>query len=424
VTVSTSRRTTAAAVAGIAAFAMIATGCASTPAGDDDEITLTVATFNDFGYTDELLAEYEDANPGITIVHNKAATSNDARTNYFTKLGAGSGLADIEAVEIDWFAELLQYSDKLYDLSSDDVDGRWLDWKSEAATDADGRLIAYGTDIGPEAICYRADLFEAAGLPSDREAVAELLTGDWDHYYSVGEQFTANSDAAWFDGAGAIMQGVLNQEEETLESRDGEVIATTNPVVKDAYDSVLAASEGLSAGLQQWTKDWEAGFASGAFATTLCPSWFLGNIEGMSPDVTTWDIANVFPNGGGNWGGSYLTVPDQGDHKEEAKALAAWLTDPEQQLKAFVKTGNFPSQVDLQTADELLAVTRPFFNDAPTGEIFADRAVAVTVAPYKGTKYFPVMNELQNALVRADVTKDMSPAESWDQFVKDVAALG
>src|SRR5690606_23498750 len=140
VTVSTSRRTTAAAVAGIAALAMIATGCASTPAGDDEEITLTIATFNDFGYSDELLAEYEDANPGITIVHNKAATSNDARTNYFTKLGAGSGLADIEAVEIDWFAELLQYSDKLYDLSSDEVDGRWLDWKSEAATDADGRL--------------------------------------------------------------------------------------------------------------------------------------------------------------------------------------------------------------------------------------------------------------------------------------------
>ena len=82
------------------------------------------------------------------------------------------------------------------------------------------------------------------------------------------------------------------------------------------------------------------------------------------------------------------------------------------------------SQVELNDAEELLAVTRPYFNDAPTGEIFADRAVAVTVAPYKGTKYFPVMNELQNALVRADVTKTQSAEESWEQFVKDVAALG
>jgi cellobiose transport system substrate-binding protein len=424
VTVSTSRRTTAAAVAGIAAFAIIATGCSGTPAGGDEKITLTIATFNDFGYTDELLAEYEAAHDNITIVHNKAATSNDARTNYFTKLGAGSGLADIEAVEIDWFAELLQYSDKLYDLSSDEVDGRWLDWKAEAATDADGRLIAYGTDIGPEAICYRADLFQAAGLPTDREEVAALLDGDWDHYFEVGKQFTANSDVAWFDGAGAIMQGVLNQEEETLESRDGEVIATTNPVVKKAYDSVMAASETLSAHLQQWSKDWEAGFAAGSFATTLCPSWFLGNIEGLSPDATGWDIANVFPGGGGNWGGSYLTVPDQGAHKKEAKALAAWLTAPEQQLKAFINTGNFPSQKELQSADELLQVTRPFFNDAPTGQIFSDRATAVTVAPYKGPNYFPVMNELQNALTRADVDRSQSADESWDQFVKDVAALG
>ena len=31
-----------------------------------------------------------------------------------------------------------------------------------------------------------------------------------------------------------------------------------------------------------------------------------------------WDIATI-PGGGGNWGGSYLTVPAQGDNIEEAK---------------------------------------------------------------------------------------------------------
>jgi len=165
--VRNSRRTTAIAIAGAATLALVATGCSASPgASSDEEITLTLATFNNFGYDDALLAEYTKLHPNITIEHTIAATSNDARANYFTKLGAGSGLADVEAVEIDWFAELLQYSDKLYDLSSDSVDGRWVDWKTEAATDADGRLIAYGTDIGPEAICYRADLFDAAGLGS------------------------------------------------------------------------------------------------------------------------------------------------------------------------------------------------------------------------------------------------------------------
>jgi cellobiose transport system substrate-binding protein len=425
VTVRNSRRTTAVAITGAAVFALVATGCsADTAGGEDGDITLTVATFNDFGYTDELFAQYEESHPGVTIKHNKAATSDDARANYFTKLGAGSGLADVEAVEIDWFAELLQYSDKLTDLSSDEVEGRWLDWKTEAATDADGRLIAYGTDIGPEAICYRSDLFAAAGLPTDRAEVETLLTGDWDTYFSVGQQFTAASDSAWFDASGAMIQGILNQEEETLESKDGEVIATTNPVVKDAYEQVLEVSPELSAHFTQWSDDWNAGFANGAFATMLCPSWMLGIIEGNAPEVTGWDIANVFPNGGGNWGGSYLTVPAQGAHPEEAAELAAWLTAPEQQLTTFVQTGNFPSQLELQDAEELLSITRPYFNDAPTGQIFSDRATAVTVAPYKSVKYFPVMSTLQDAITRVDVDKTQSADESWTQFEADVAALG
>ncbi len=103
--------------------------------------------------------------------------------------------------------------------------------------------------------------------------------------------------------------------------------------MKDIYDQVLAASATQSAHLGQWSDDWLAGLANGAYATMLCPGWMLGVIEGNAKDVTGWDIANVFPNGGGNWGGSYLTVPKNGSHVAAASDLAAWLTAPEQQLK-------------------------------------------------------------------------------------------
>ena len=79
-----SRRTTViAAAAGAASIAIIAAGCApASDSGSDDggKVELTVATFNDFGYTDELLQEYMDENPNIKIVHNKAAITDDART--------------------------------------------------------------------------------------------------------------------------------------------------------------------------------------------------------------------------------------------------------------------------------------------------------------------------------------------------------
>jgi cellobiose transport system substrate-binding protein len=426
VTVILSRRTKAlAAVAGAASFALIATGCA---AGDDSgseaggEVELTISTFNDFGYTDELLQEYMDENPNVTIVHNKAATSNDARANYFQKLGK-TGLADIEAIEVDWMPEVMQYSDLLAEVPGDVAD-RWLDWKVEAATDADGRLIGYGTDIGPEGVCYRSDLFAEAGLPTDRAEVAALLEGDWDKYFEVGAQYTESTGKAWFDSAGGTYQGMINQVEAAYEDPEtGEIIAAENGEVEDLYNQVLDASATQSAHLGQWSDDWFAGLSNGAYATMLCPGWMLGVISGNAPDVTGWDIADVFPNGGGNWGGSYLTVPANGENVEEAQKLADWLTAPEQQIKAFVNAGTFPSQTDAYEDTALTDSVNEYFNDAPVGEILTNRANAVTVAPFKGEYYFQINDAMQQALTRVeDGTQDKQT--SWDQWVSEVNAIG
>lgn len=427
-----SRRTTAVAVVGAAAFALVATGCSSAgtaPAANDDwkneKITLKVATFNDFGYSDEFLAGFTKKYPNIKVEHTIAATSNDARTNYFTKLGAGSGLADVEAVEVDWLPEIMSFSDKLTDLTSDDTKDRWISWKSQAATDADGRLIGYGTDIGPEAICYRSDLFKEAGLPTDRAEVAKLLEGDWQHYFDVGNDFVGKSDAAWFDSAGATYQGMVNQITNAYEKNDGTIVATDNAEVKDIYNQVLTASSTLSAHLGQWSDDWNAGIGGGKFATMLCPGWMQGVISGNAPDVKGWDIADVFPNGGGNWGGSYLTVPAQGAHPEAAKALADWLTAPEQQIKAFVAAGTFPSQTAAYDNPDLTGFTNAYFNNAPVGQIFADRAKAVNpTPPFKGPNYFKVSDAMSTALTRVDVDKTDDAASSWEKFVTDVKAIG
>ncbi|HYP72854.1 MAG TPA: ABC transporter substrate-binding protein, partial [Microbacterium sp.] len=238
-------RRSAVALAAFSASAIVLAGCASGSGDDagssDEKITLTVATFNDFGYTDELLKEYMDEHPNVKVVHNKAATSNDARANYFQKLGK-KGLADVEAIEVDWLPEVMKYSDLLAPVP-DDLKDRWLDWKTEAATDADGNLIGYGTDIGPEGVCYRSDLFAAAGLPTDREEVAKLLEGDWAKYFEVGAQYTAATGKAFFDSAGGTYQGMINQVEAAYEDpKTGDIAATDNQDVKDIYDQVLAAS--------------------------------------------------------------------------------------------------------------------------------------------------------------------------------------
>ncbi len=422
--------------AGMAGVALVATGCSSgsdstsdtaTEATGTEPVTLSVATFNEFGYED-LFPEYEELNPNVTIEAKKAATSNEARDNLNTRLAAGSGASDIEAIEVDWLPELSQFPDKFVDLNDPSVEGRWLDWKVAQATTPDGVLIGYGTDIGPEGICYRADLFEEAGLPTDREEVKELLGGDaatWDKYFEVGDQFVAaDTGPGWFDSAGATYQGLINQVQNAYEDNENNIIALENPEVKAIYDQVLAASATQSAQVGQWTEDWNTAFQKDGFATMLCPGWMLGVIEGNAAGVEGWDIADVFPGGGGNWGGSFLTVPAMGENQAEAKKLANWLTAPEQQIKAFKAKGTFPSQVAALADPELQSQTEEFFNDAPTGAILANRAEAVTVAPYKGPNYFAINDAIQQALSRVDVDETDDAASSWSKFEADVQNLG
>lgn len=410
----------AAAFAGAATLALVATGCSGGGGNNPDEpVTLTLATFNDFGYTEELLAEFTEET-GIEVVHNKAATSNDARANYFQKLG-NTGLADVEAVEIDWFTEAMQYADLLEPVPAD-LQGRWLDWKEASATDSEGNLIAYGTDIGPQGICYRGDLFAAAGLPTDRAEVAELFDGDWDNFFQIGADYTAATGKPFIDSANSVLQGMVNQLEIAYEETDGSIVATENADIKAAYEAVTSKAVPISAYSGQWSEDWFASLAGGEFAVMLCPGWMLGVISGNAADTTGWDIADAFPGGGGNWGGSYLTVPANGANVEAASQLAAWLTSPETQMKAFANAGTFPSQVEALESAELAEATNEYFNNAPTGEILTSRAEAIEVATFKGPKYFQFHDALQNAVTRVfDGLEDADT--SWNTWVTEVSAF-
>ena len=62
--------------------------------------------------------------------------------------------------------------------------------------------------------------------------------------------------------------------------------------------------------------------------------------------------------------------------------------------------------------------------EAPTGQILADRAKAVTVVPFKGPNYFAVRQAISDAINRVDVDKTDDAAASWEKAVKEVAALG
>ncbi|HEX9226521.1 MAG TPA: carbohydrate ABC transporter substrate-binding protein, partial [Arthrobacter sp.] len=80
-------------------------------------------------------------------------------------------------------------------------------------------------------------------------------------------------------------------------------------------------------------------------------------------------------------------------------------------------------QVEALTSEELLGQTNAFFNNAPTGKIFAERAKAVGDSPFKGPKFFAINDAMQQALTRVDVDKSDDAESSWAKFLTAVKSL-
>lgn len=415
----------AAALAGAASIALVAAGCAgASDAGGDDggDLTLTVTTFGTFGY-DELYKEYEELNPGITIEATNIDTGGNARTDAFTKIAAGSGLSDVVAVEEGWLGAIMEVSDQFVDLRDFGIEERasdWVDWKVEQATDADGRIIGYGTDIGPEGICFNGPALAAAGLPTDRAEVATLLEGDWAHFFDVGRQYQQATGKAWFDHSGFVWNAMVNQMPEGYYTSDGELNVEGNAELQANFELLGAAvDDGLSAAQTAW--DWNGGksFVDGTFATFVCPGWMLGVVQGQveagGGDASTgWDFADVFPGGAGNWGGAFLSIPESSEHQEEAAKLADWLTQPEQQVKQSAAAGNFPSTVEAQETLAADATPNEFFNGAPTGAILAERAQGI-VAQFKGPDDSVIQENVFGPPLQKLDRGEVTVQEAWDE---------
>jgi cellobiose transport system substrate-binding protein len=400
---------------------LLATACGdSGGGGDDGTVELTIATFNDFGFQ-ELYEQYMDEHPNITITEHVAEYQNH-HTQLATRLAAGNGAADVVAIEGDFLGQFTaqpQNFHNLLDYGAGDLADRWLPWKWQQSMPDPAIQIGLGTDVGGLAICYRRDLFAQAGLPADRDEVAALWP-DWQSYLETGQQFVAaDTGARFLDSGPLLFNAILGQAPQAFYAPDGTAVVETNPAIRESWDLVMEAVEsGLSANLVQYSTQWTTGLQQGTFATITCPAWMMAFIQSQATDTAgEWDVAAVPNGGGGNWGGSWLTVPSQSDHPQEAYDLAAWLTAPEQALTVFRAIGNMPSTVELYESPELTEFANPFFNEAPVGQIFTDAAKALD-PQYQGPDSAAMRLAIQNGIRRVE-DGQQAPDEAWETALRE-----
>jgi cellobiose transport system substrate-binding protein len=403
-------------VTGVGAAALASTATAKSHA-----VTLRVGLFGDFGYHD-LYKQFEASHPNIDIKED-IQSYPDHHSNLAKHLATGAGSDDVEAIEVGFIAQFKSTPQYFYNLNAygaKKLQKQWLPWKWRQSVANNGAQIGLGTDVGSLGICYRRDVFKKAGLPTSRAAVSKLWP-TWQAYVKAGQRFQkrAPKGVHFFDSGSNVYNAMIGQLNPAYYSASGKLIVGTNPKVKKAWQLTTdAIRKGESAGYAAFSNDWNTGFKQGTFATVTCPAWMMGYIQGQAPDTSgMWDIAAV-PGGGGNWGGSFLAVPKQSQHAQEAYELIKFLTSPAAEAYVFKQTGNLPSQPKLLKSSAVQSFRNPFFSNAPVGKIFATSALKLKpqiLGPHQGD----IQTAVSDALQRIE-QKKQSAAASWKQFLKDV----
>ena len=441
---SSTRRHAAAlmAIGAIGAFALAGCGSDSSsnsaagptdggPCGTTDDTTLTVGLFGTFGFKEAGLWDaYHDVCPNITIKEDVVEQSADYWTRLNTRLASGSGLDDVQAIEIGFVADVVQNHASQFvnwnsvpNAAADKAE--FYPWKWQLASTSDGSTtVGLGTDIGPEAICYRSDLLKEAGLPSDPDTLAQKWS-TWDDFIAFGKQYEASSSkpsgSHFVDSAASIFSTAVYQGDEAYANADGQPDVENSDGVKNAWSyASQAAEDGITAGLQQFTPAWNKAFSSGAFAVLACPTWMMGYIQGQAGDdyAGKWDIAPVLPGGATNWGGSWLGVPDKAAHKDAAIALVEWLSAKDQQVTMWKDGGHFPSNSDAAAAPAVSNAKSAYFSNAPVGMIFGDISSQMKIPPI-GLYDTQIQQALTTQLTNVE-TKGTSPDDAFQAALDDI----
>ncbi len=215
---------------------------------------MTVGLFGTFGFKEAGLWDaYKKVCPNITIKEDTVEQSADYWTRLKTRLASGSGLDDVQAIEIGFVADVVQnHADQFVNwntvpnAAADKAE--FFPWKWQLASSTDGKdTVGLGTDIGPEAICYRSDLLKQAGLPSDPATLAKKWK-TWDDFIAFGKQYEASSTkpsgSNFVDSAASVFSTAVYQGKNAYADDQGQADVENSDGVETAWNYASQAAHG------------------------------------------------------------------------------------------------------------------------------------------------------------------------------------
>ncbi|WP_199826181.1 ABC transporter substrate-binding protein [Streptomyces sp. SBT349] len=365
--------------------------------------------------------EYEAAHPDVDVKLTEVGSSVETAQSLVTALASGKvpDLVLIQGDDLPRFVDQPQNFLDLGDFGGDAIAGDYLDWVIAQSRAEDGTLVGVPTDVGGMAVAYRTDLFEAAGLPTDREEVGRLWP-TWEDFIETGRRYTEATGRAFTDNAAtSIFYQAVNQGDQKYYDDSGALVYRSSPPVEEAFQLALDAIDaGITAGQSSFTEPWSAGMQQGSYAAVAAPSWMLESVRSNAPDTEgAWDLATI-PGGAGNWGGSYLAIPANAENPEAAWDYIAETQSPQGQLDHFTDSGALPTTPQVYEDERLAGLTDPFFSDAPVGRIYTDSLIGLQ--PFRiGPDSAIIGQEFLNALIHVEQGGG-DPADAWDNALDNI----
>ena len=218
-------------------------------------------------------------------------------------------------------------------------------------------------------------------------------------------------DTAWYDSTGGLAQAMLNQVEYPFET-DRRHRERREPRARGRLrrPSPATSSRASPRRIAQWSDDWTAAFQNDGFATMAVPGLDARRHRGQRRGRRGLGHRQRLPRRRRQLGRLLPDGPGPGRAPGGGQGVRRLAHRPRAAGQGFRgQWAPSPARSRPRTLAEVTGAANAFFNDAPTGEILADRAAAITVQPFKGPKYSDILSGVPGLRSSASTTARRTP---------------
>jgi multiple sugar transport system substrate-binding protein len=368
-----------AAVAVFAAAALVLSGCSAAQSGSGDHKITFMGWGSDteIAVFEDMIAQYEDKYPEVTVEYITVPAA-DFQTKLQTMI-ASNNTPDVfylapenvmPFADSGIIADLSQYVEDNELFEADNVWQKALDmYRYDGTTPGEGAYYGLPKDIGPFALAYNKDLFDAAGITAPEP-------GDpwtWDEFVAAAKTLTTGSgDEKVYGSAPYSLESAVWSNGGDWLNADHTEVTVTDPEFVEALQWVadLSLVEGVvptseeESSLPSFQR-----FMEGKTAMMGVGPWNQGGFwadAAFEWDLMTWPVSPATDEPAIWYGGIGFAVSNKSDDKEDASNLAAFLAFNEDAQRTNMEQGQaIPNLIDMTeneylTSDKLPANKQEF----------------------------------------------------------------